>query len=307
MGNVANVKIEAMNVIWGKDTPEVQTILCAGDVASSLNDKYFYIQSALDAIKYYVWFNVGGTGMDPVPGGATAVPVTLSIGATPNVVATAVASALAVIAASFTSATAVNNIVTVTNSAPGYCSPARDSKSASKCGFGFQVLTQGMQAVDVGLIEGDVELKLGEVLDDIKSHQTGDIVLGQLRKGLNVELKVNFKETSRAQIEKVLSQSGTTFLPEGAGTTKVVGIGTSKQFSNTFAQASQLYLHPVAKPASDKTEDWTIWLAYPKAPDLKFSGEKFFDMPLDFKIFVDATKPPEINLMVFGDATQALV
>lgn len=304
MGSVANVRIEPAKVTWGVDTAQVGTIQCVADVASSLNNKYFLVYTALNAIKYHVWFNVAAAGTDPAPGGSTALPVAISANASASTVATAVAAALDGLAG-FVS-TASGNIVTNTNASIGYSSASHDSASASATGFSFHLTTQGIAAADVGLIEGDSELKFDEELEDIKAQESGSNILGQLRKGFKASIKMTFKETSTAQLLKVLTQSGNSFIPVGSGATEVVGFGTAKQFESTFSQATKLVLHPVALPSTDHSRDWTFWLAYPKLESLKYSGEKQQEIPLTFTLFLDQSRKKGYEFGVFGDATQTL-
>lgn len=61
---------------------------------NTLNNTYFTINSALDAVQYYVWYNVAGTGTNPSISGKTGIQVAISSGATASQVAVATASAL---------------------------------------------------------------------------------------------------------------------------------------------------------------------------------------------------------------------
>jgi hypothetical protein len=53
----------------------------------TLNNKYFYINSALNANQYYVWYNVNGTGVDPLIVGKTGIMVAIPSGCSPTIVA----------------------------------------------------------------------------------------------------------------------------------------------------------------------------------------------------------------------------
>ncbi len=304
MGSPANVKIEPMNVVWGVDTAQIATINCAADVTSSLNNKYFHIYEALNAEKFHVWFNVASAGTDPAPAGSTAIPVAISANATAAQVATAVASALD--AKSEFISTASGAQVTCTNATAGYASAPHDGPSGSTSGFTFAVPTQGIAALDIGFIDSNIELSFPEDLVDITSHQTGTMVLGQIRTGFQPEITINFKETSVAQLKKVLTQIGSSMIPVGASATEVVGMGTSKLFSNTMSQATKLLMHPVALPSSDKSRDITAWKAYPMLESLNYSGEEILTIPVTFKLYQDTTKQPGQDYLSFGDSSQTL-
>lgn len=203
-------------------TAEVTSITCVADVSGSLNNKYFYIYNALDAIPYYVWFNVNSAGTAPAPSGKTAVEIAIATNATAATVATAVAAALDALAGFI--ASAASGVVTCTNAVVGYASDAVDVNS----GVTISVTTQGAAAASFGY-------------------------------------------------------------------------GSSKDFASCYADAGVLTLHPVGLAASDHTRDLNFWKAYPVISGIAHSGEKNKLVTVEFKIFVDSTRPVEINLFAFGD------
>lgn len=75
-------------------TKQVTEIVCREDKAKSLAGKYFFINKALDATQYVVWFKVDGTGTAPVIGGTTTVEVDIAENAPAFTVAGAVLAAL---------------------------------------------------------------------------------------------------------------------------------------------------------------------------------------------------------------------
>ena len=122
--------------------PEKTSVTCVADVAGSLNNKYWFINKAADAVQYYVWYNVNGAGVDPAIGGKTGVMVALSTGASAIAVATATASALSVLSGSPFSVSRSGAVLTVTNNAVG----ATTDASAQTSGFSISVLQQGANA-----------------------------------------------------------------------------------------------------------------------------------------------------------------
>lgn len=121
----------------GVAAAEVATVTCVADVAGSLNNDYFFINTANDAVQYYVWMNVNAAGVDPAIAGRTGVEVALATNDTASTVATAVASALNALAGF--SSSAVGAVATVTNAATGSTTDA----SAQTSGFTIAVTTQG--------------------------------------------------------------------------------------------------------------------------------------------------------------------
>lgn len=67
---------------------EVSGVTCRADVGGNLGGKYFLIYSALDAVKYAVWYDVDDGSTAPTVAGATLVEVDIATGDLNTVVAT---------------------------------------------------------------------------------------------------------------------------------------------------------------------------------------------------------------------------
>lgn len=301
MGTLANVKIEPMNVTWGESTAQVQTITCVADVADSLDGKYFYIFNQAGT-KFHVWFNTsGGAAVDPAPGGSTAAVVTLTTGATASAVATATEAVIE--ALSGLDSTVDTATITVTQSTAGVVQAAFDVNS----GFTFGVTTEGDAATDMGFCDGDIELSVEEDLADIVAQQSGSNVLSQIRTGKKVELTLTFKESSIAQIKRLLNLSGGgLFTPVGANATELAGHGQYGDFVQTLAKAKKLTLHPTVLGSSDKTRDYTFHHAYPMLDKIPFSGENIHQIPVSFKIYPKTSLNSRVQYYAFGDGSQTL-
>lgn len=96
----------------------------AGINPVSLNNKYFYINSATNAIQYYVWYNVNGAGVDPAISGKTGVMIAISTGSTAQVVAQATKNALDSLGDFLTNID--SDTLLVTNNLVGATSSAQD-------------------------------------------------------------------------------------------------------------------------------------------------------------------------------------
>lgn len=121
---------------------EVTSVTCVADIAGSLNNKYFFLNEPASGNGVYVWFNVGGNGVDPGPfGSRVALEVAFAEGATAAQVATAIAAV--VDASSAYAASAVGAVITVTNSVAGAVADA----TAQNSGFTVAVVTPGSDAV----------------------------------------------------------------------------------------------------------------------------------------------------------------
>lgn len=130
-----------------KNQPEVAQVVSVttvADVAGSLNNKYFFISSP--NTDYYVWFNVGGAGVDPALPGRTGIPVAFAPNATANAVATAVAAAVDA-TIPFAAPPPGADIITITNVSNGYA-PAATAQTST---FTVNVSTPGSGAIDHGI------------------------------------------------------------------------------------------------------------------------------------------------------------
>lgn len=114
---------------------EKSTVQCVADSSSSLNNKYFTLNSP--STGYYVWFNVAAAGVDPAPGGRTGIPVAIAANASAATVASAVQVAVDALA-DFV-ATVVTDTVTITNAAKGNVTDAANVNA----GVVVTILRQG--------------------------------------------------------------------------------------------------------------------------------------------------------------------
>lgn len=131
----AFMRIQALNAETGE-----QEITAVADVASSLNDTYFLLNSANGGVEYYVWYNVDGAGTDPALADKTGVEVAIAEDDTAADVAAATATAVDGLAEF--AASDVGAVITVTNSAAGDFVPASDSLDAPT-EFTFEVTAGG--------------------------------------------------------------------------------------------------------------------------------------------------------------------
>jgi hypothetical protein len=137
--------------------PEKSTVQCVADVAGSLNDTFFVLNSALDETVYHVWLNVNSAGTYAPSGGETPVEVAVATGASADTVAAAVSAAIDALA-DF-SASVVTDTVTITNAADGETADVADGSAAT--GFTFAVTQDGVTA-DISLPEGSLEATIAD-------------------------------------------------------------------------------------------------------------------------------------------------
>jgi hypothetical protein len=109
----------------------------AGIDPVTLNNKYFYINSATNTEEYYVWYNVNGAGINPTISGKTGVMVAISTGSTSQAVAQATKIALDAIGDFITNID--SDVLLITNSLIGVTDLAQDVNT----GFLFFVQKEG--------------------------------------------------------------------------------------------------------------------------------------------------------------------
>lgn len=295
--NVANIKLEPCNVTW--EIEEQWQVTCVADVSSSLNNKWFKMYLP-DGTWKHVWFNVGGAGTDPAPGGSAGdIEVAIAVNALASAVATALN--LAVDAETGWESTVSGDKVTITNVDVGQTESMVDGTAAT--GFTFTQCQDG-GSLDMGYLDGDIEVTFEEQQLDITAHQTGTTILAALRQGLINEITMTMKEASDLTKirELLLGTAGGVYTPSGG--TEVMGWGTASLGANTIIKSRRLVLHPVSA-GSSKAKDICFWKAYAKPDTLTISGENPKTLGLTFSVYRDDTKPEAVNQFVFGDWSQA--
>lgn len=289
---VSNIEIVSVDAFFGN-----QHLVCWDTVdASALAGKYFNI-SSLDT-DYYVWFD-DSVASDPAPAGKTAIAV--PIVGTETGIEVAVLIETAVDAIVKFNAKALSNEAKVLIEVKGQGSPL--NAFADVDSLMVPTILRAGSKLEVGYLDGDVELTLEEQLFSITTHQTGTQEIGALRTGVQVgPISMTLKETTAAKLKEFL-ESSAAVEANGDGVTKVTGIGSlagSKQFSNVFSDAKTLVLHPTKNDSTNYKEDFCFWLAYPNLNALTFSGESDRKLTIDFNIYLDERRLNAVNQMVYG-------
>lgn len=303
MADRLNIKIEPVVVNWGESVMQVQTITCIADVASSLNNQYFVFYDYAGT-KHYIWYDVNSAGSDPTVSGGTAHEVNLSVGATAAEVASATQAVLDAVTGFDCSVS--SNVLTLTHTVAGRAKPAHDGAATTE--FEFVVDVWGDLAADVGYTDGSIEMSFENNLVDIVANQTGSEILSHINTGNNLSMTVVFKETSYNQLRKIFGDMGDSFIPDSTGvsSTEVWGMGTSRQFKQTYGRAKKLVFHPKVLATTDYSRDWCFWKAIASPESLALSGEEIMNIPVNFMIYIDTTKHPSISKFAYGDHTQTL-
>lgn len=295
-----NIKIEPVYATW--EQQETFKVACVADVSDSLDGKYFTFSSP--SADFYVWISTDAA-VDPALAGKTAIPVTA---ATNDSAATIAGLIKTAVNANDNFHAAVDpcdtNTVIIMAKDSGAAAAAADGLLTSATGFTITVLREGSK-LEMGSLDGDIELALTEDLLDVTSHQTGTQILTALRTGRNIDnIALTMKESDAAKLKAVIETSGVEFTPVGGTAVSAWGSEDTKAFGNIATACKKLVLHPISAADNVYTGDLCFWRAYPILTGLTLSGENPRLISVEFKIIPDQLLAKEARQFVYGDHTQ---
>jgi hypothetical protein len=302
--NTSKYNLGIRNILLGSDRVQKFCITTKADVSQSLENKYFIVHEPVTQDKHYFWYEVGGSGgTDPAVPNATGHKISIATDATASAVATATQAVLD--ALTWLVATVDGYHIECEMTADGYAYEARNAlASASSPKFNFEIVQFGSVQEDLGATNGDITFTVEEQTKEIKSPQTGDMVLGEIRRGATVGASFELKDTSAASIRRALNFYGGTIVTDDASSTVLSGYGTSNLFKSTEDVADQLILRPTDKAAdSDASEDFTIHKSKLKLGEMTMSSENEFVLPIEVVGYLDTSKSAFANLFSYGDAS----
>jgi len=117
-------------------------LTAVADVAGSLAGKYFLFNAAQNSTRYYGWFQVSGSGINPNVPNRTGVQINISTNDTANTVASAINTQ--VNALTDFNSSVLGAIVTVTNANVGDSDIARNAPGVDSPGFTFNNIGTGV-------------------------------------------------------------------------------------------------------------------------------------------------------------------
>jgi hypothetical protein len=151
----------------------------------------------------------------------------------------------------------------------------------------------------------DFEVGFATSLLDVTASQLGTTIVERLRNGMNIEnISVNMKESVAAKIKAIMEPHYPGYTPSEVGSTKVQGVGNSKDFLNVSVDSAKLVFHPIKKADGDLSEDWAFFRACPLLTSMNFSGESEQMMSVEFSILPDSRLKKEVAHGVYGDHSQ---
>jgi hypothetical protein len=124
----------------------VQTVAPVADVAGSLNNTYFLLDSA-QGTNYYVWMNINSAGVDPAVADRTGIEIAAATGATAGTIGAAIASAVDAVASGARFDAAGTTTVTISDKTIGPVTAMSDG--AAPTGFTFAVVSAALTPVNL--------------------------------------------------------------------------------------------------------------------------------------------------------------
>jgi len=282
--------LEAMD--WYFGARQCRSITFADDTAGDQEDLYFTL-NAIDENyaekKYYVWLD-SGTGVDPSIAGSTGIQVVYTAGDSASVIAglaqTAIDSLVDFSAETTEGTLEIENRFLGAITLEDYANAGSITGLVNKAGFGGKL---------GAIAQGGGTLNTSQELEDIKSDQTGEIILDQIIKGSSVNIDLSLNEMNTARWESLIGEG------YGAKEGSSVGYGTSKLYKSSFDFAGILVGHPVRLDLSDRSADVVLWKTTPNMNSIAYSGSEVQSAEFSFVGLKDATKPTTVDLFARGD------
>ena len=282
--------LEAMD--WYFGARQCRSITFQDDTAGDQEDLYFDL-NAIDenysSSEYYLWLDAG-TGVDPMIAGKTGIQVVYTAGDSAAIIAGL--AQVAIDALSDFSAEVSGSVVEVENkflgeiTAEDYSNAGSITGLINKAGFGSKL---------GAIAQGGGSVNTAQELEDIKSDQTGEIILDQIIKGSSVNIELSLNEMNTDRWESLIGEG------YGAKQGASVGYGTSKLYKSSFDFAGMLVGHPIRLPFSDRSADIVLWKTTPNMNSIAYSGSEVQSAEFSFVGLKDSTKPSTVDLFARGD------
>lgn len=298
-----SIRVEPMRVFWGRE--HCRNYVFTGTGANSGGD---YLNVTIINADYeqeagYIWFD-DGVASDPAPSGKSLLgSVPINSGDTSAQIVTAILSAFPFsggddfyakegeIATEFC---LCNKFIgEIDNTAEGL-----GTASATKT-----VEVQGIGG-ELGATSGGVELSFETQTIEIKSDQTGEIVLDDIYAGSTASASMSLIELTQGNLKTVIAGvTGDAHTPSGGD--EVLGQGQSKLYNSLYDYAGKLILHPVrVLDLEDRSDDWVFWKSAPLIESVSFSGTEQKALSVNFKAYLDKSLNNKVNLWSQGNWLQ---
>lgn len=295
------IKLEAVRMIWGVEQCRSFKAVSAGGAGG----KYFKVNligENYEEVKGYFYMD-DGDDVDPAPAGLTLLGV-VTIGAldTDEVNAQSIVDDINANATygkvlkAYISEDSADTFV-IENMITGKVS----TEDAGDSGFTYALGITGVGG-DLGkTAQGGTSLNLETSTFELKSDQTAELLLGEINQGNLTSIEASLIELNAERFEALIGSVVGDILDMGVDG-NYVGIGTSRLYQEMSALGGRMILHPIRiADVTDRSEDWSFHLTAPMPNSLNFSGTEQQAMEMNFKPYVDESKPAEASVGGYGD------
>lgn len=299
--------VEPVRAYFGK--AECSSITAVADSSGSLNSKYFtfhvpdsLVNSGNVGDDFYLWYNINGSGVDPMVSAHTGIEVAAATDASAATIAAATIAAIEAAADDYVKVFAGSSAAQfyIENLFIGATTATADGAAATAFTFAQAVVGSG---IDLGSTSEDgSELTTETEVVQVRSSQTGSYVQDEINIGAAASISMGIQETTLDKYKLILgSVTGDVLSPVGG--TDVVGMGEGKLFNSLFALGGRLILKPIGTASNDSSRNITFWRSAPKVNSINYNAEVQV-MQIEFTAYVDKGINAKINYWMFGDSEQ---
>lgn len=298
---IFKARLESAEIYFGASA--CRSWVYQDDVASDTNNEFVDINFTNEEdveVEGYIWFNVGGAGVDPAPAGKTLVAeVAYAANATGADRAAATVAALDALLTTplfyyKVSPTSTDTLL-VDNAYPG--------EITAESGSGGEKITETELRAGYGGLLGPTKgpISFGSETEffTILANQTGNLALDTVNQGTSVTISTDILDFSDANKEALIENGVGGAI--GTAPNKRIGIGESKLFQNTSDIGGRLILHPIRLDRDDRSGDVVIWNTLAQIGEINYDGTDSQSVALEFQAVLDQGRQSEVNLVVFGE------
>jgi len=262
-----------------------------------VNYVIFSDANGLEEVEGYIWFNVGGAGVDPAPAGKNLVAeAAYAADATAEERVDAIVSALDALPSNpffYYKKTAADTIVFDNCYMLEQTAELESSANAT-----LSVLREGFGKLFASSKEGIV-ISSETSAFDVTSNQTGELVLDRILQGTSLSAEAAVLDVSQESKEALIGKGSGDIVDLGGGV-NAVGLGESKLFQNASDIGGRLILHPIRLSRTDRSSDFVMWNTVAQLTELAFDGTDTQSIGASFGANLDSAFKKQINLCVFG-------
>jgi len=296
-------RLEAAELIYGPSYCRSRQF--SADSSSDTNNGYIDVNysifsdaNGLEEVQGYIWFNVGGAGVDPAPAGKTLIAeASYAADATAEERVDAIISALDALVANpfFYYKKQGSDVIVFDNAYPNEQTAESDSSSNSV----LTVLRDGFGRL-FGSTKEAITISSETAAFDVTSNQTGELVLDRILQGTSVSAEASIIDVSQEAKEVLIGKSAGDIIDLGGGI-NAVGLGESRLFQNASDIGGRMILHPIRLPRTDRSSDFVMWNTIPQLTELAFDGTDTQAIGISAGANLDSGINKKVNLCVFGE------